>query len=221
MTPHAGSPHDAFGPFDVMHDIPTRLRSYPDSDEDGTDSEETTERIYIRPYPFEVYEFLQTPGLLYCTTSDLVLRQMFRRYRNSAEGRGAGFRHRVVRLDELEGTLRREWPGTNIAGYKLQDVLLTTHVGTYDVLGNEMENNLEAQDAKTKAGKIKAVAFSTQYGNQIIRAMVSNTGAVMFLDYPGDEIALVVHQFWIDGYKDFNFMRASAVVKRQSTFMAS
>ena len=33
--------------------------------------------------------------------------------------------------------------------------------------------------------------------------------------------ALVVHQFWIDGYKDFNFMRASAVVKRQSTFMAS
>ena len=32
---------------------------------------------------------------------------------------------------------------------------------------------------------------------------------------------LVVHQCWIDGYKDFNFMRASAVVKRQSTFMAS
>ena len=36
---------------------------------------------------------------------------------------------------------------------------------------------------------------------------------------PGNR--LVVHQFWIDGYKDFNFMRASAVVKRQSTFMAS
>ena len=35
------------------------------------------------------------------------------------------------------------------------------------------------------------------------------------------EIDLVVHQFWFDGYKDFNFMRASAVVKRQSTFMAS
>ena len=34
-------------------------------------------------------------------------------------------------------------------------------------------------------------------------------------------VMLVVHQFWIDGYKDFNFMRASAVVKRQSTFMAS
>ena len=34
-------------------------------------------------------------------------------------------------------------------------------------------------------------------------------------------LLLVVHQFWIDGYKDFNFMRASAVVKRQSTFMAS
>ena len=36
-----------------------------------------------------------------------------------------------------------------------------------------------------------------------------------------EETNLVVHQFWIDGYKDFNFMRASAVVKRQSTFMAS
>ena len=36
-----------------------------------------------------------------------------------------------------------------------------------------------------------------------------------------DQRRLVVHQFWIDGYKDFNFMRASAVVKRQSTFMAS
>ena len=36
-----------------------------------------------------------------------------------------------------------------------------------------------------------------------------------------ETIKLVVHQFWIDGYKDFNFMRASAVVKRQSTFMAS
>ena len=35
------------------------------------------------------------------------------------------------------------------------------------------------------------------------------------------QTVLVVHQFWIDGYKDFNFMRASAVVKRQSTFMAS
>ena len=34
-------------------------------------------------------------------------------------------------------------------------------------------------------------------------------------------VMLVVHQCWIDGYKDFNFMRASAVVKRQSTFMAS
>ena len=39
----------------------------------------------------------------------------------------------------------------------------------------------------------------------------------------GEDMAslLVVHQCWIDGYKDFNFMRASAVVKRQSTFMAS
>ena len=33
--------------------------------------------------------------------------------------------------------------------------------------------------------------------------------------------ALVVHQFWIDGYRDFNLMRASAVVKRQSTRIAS
>ena len=32
---------------------------------------------------------------------------------------------------------------------------------------------------------------------------------------------LVVHQFWIDGYRDFNLMRASAVVKRQSTRIAS
>ena len=36
-----------------------------------------------------------------------------------------------------------------------------------------------------------------------------------------EELALVVHQFWIDGYRDFNLMRASAVVKRQSTFMVS
>ena len=33
--------------------------------------------------------------------------------------------------------------------------------------------------------------------------------------------SLVVHQFWIDGYRDFNLMRASAVVKRQSTRIAS
>ena len=39
-------------------------------------------------------------------------------------------------------------------------------------------------------------------------------------DNPG-EVALVVHQFWIDGYRDFNLMRASAVVKRQSTRIAS
>ncbi len=32
---------------------------------------------------------------------------------------------------------------------------------------------------------------------------------------------LVGHQFWTDGYRDFNFRRASAVVKRQSTRILS
>ena len=57
-------------------------------------------------------------------------------------------------------------------------------------------------------------------------AIEMSTEATRFLLFPAivqllAERRLVVHQCWIDGYKDFNFMRASAVVKRQSTFMAS
>ena len=56
---------------------------------------------------------------------------------------------------------------------------------------------------------------------QNIYRAASHRAAGMAMDSALSPDNLVVHQFWIDGYKDFNFMRASAVVKRQSTFMAS
>ena len=53
---------------------------------------------------------------------------------------------------------------------------------------------------------------------KVVRRVRQEWDRIMRYDF---RPVLVVHQFWIDGYKDFNFMRASAVVKRQSTFMAS
>ena len=93
-------------------------------------------------------------------------------------------------MEELENALRTQWAGTTIGGYRLQNVLLTTHVRSYEVLGSVMEDNLEAQDAKSKAGTIRAVAFTMQYDDRIVQAMVSANGDVTFLNYPGDRVAL-------------------------------
>ena len=60
-----------------------------------------------------------------------------------------------------------------------------------------------------------------QARSRIIWSLSLRTATYNQNSFRASVASLVVHQCWIDGYKDFNFMRASAVVKRQSTFMAS
>ena len=79
IFPQSSSPHQGFGLLDVTHDVAVRTRAYVDSDENGQDPDETQERIQVRPHPFQIYEYLDDRGVLYCTTTELFLRQMFRR----------------------------------------------------------------------------------------------------------------------------------------------
>ena len=187
ITPHEESPNGAFGLWEVDHDVVGRVAAYDETDENGEDPDEVRERAFVRRQSFYLYEFFSGPGMLYGATSETALRRVFRRYKNSTS---STYELRAVRLNDLEEVLKRDWVGTSIAGYKLIGVAMTTLVRTLTMAGDDLENNVEAQDAKEKARDTAAITFRLQHGEQMISVQVSNTGAVTFQDYPGDEAAL-------------------------------
>ena len=114
-----------------------------------------------------------------------------------------------------------------IGADKILAGILDTKVDEIEAKVLSVTENLMRRDVSTKDLMDVCEYLYKQYGS--IQSVVEETGlprnrVSQYVRY--DQLVdalktLVVHQFWIDGYKDFNFMRASAVVKRQSTFMAS
>ena len=125
---------------------------------------------------------------MYVTASDAALKQMFRRYRETTGQYGTAFRRRIVRIGDLEERLNE----MEMVGYTLGNVRSTTPISSYDVLGQQMDQNVEVQDARNRAGRIWAITYELQRGDVILRVRVSEGGTVMFFDYPGDETALEV-----------------------------
>ena len=183
VFPRADTPNDAFQAFNGRHDTVGRIIEYERSDEDTT-----TERIFVRPSEFQAYELRRSPGWLYVTASDSTLKQMFRRYRESTGEFGTTFNRRIVRIGDLEQRLNE----MEIVGYTLGNVRSTTPISNYDVLGQQMDQNTEVQDARNRAERIRAITFDLLRGDTILRVRVAENGSVTFFDYPGDATALGV-----------------------------
>ena len=184
------TPHDAFSALLVTHDTVQRLDAYADSDGQA-DSDEVEERIYIQPKQFPAYEFNDVPGQLYMAASDALAAQMLRRFKDDG-GRSDTVRNRrIVRLGELEGALTATFEAETF-GYKLLDVQSSTPIRTYDVIGQQIADNEEVQDAKTRAREIRALMVILQSQADMLYLQITHSGAVTFLNYPGDESALEI-----------------------------
>ena len=182
VTYNADSSHDAFHSLTATHDEARRIQAYSDNPNEDV----IEERIIVRPRTFQIREFRDSPGQLYIAAPYTTIRQMFRRFRETNSGAPNVFQQRIVQILALEVKLRRM--GT-IMGYKMLDVILSTPIRSYDVLGDDISANQEVQDAKQRAREVWAITFGLQQGNAILRVQVASNGSVTFLEYPGDGIA--------------------------------
>ncbi len=123
--------HDAFDTFAVRHDEVRQVRAYTEGTDDDPSPDEVTERRYVQPRDFHLYEFKNNPGQVYVTTQEPVVRRMYRRARETHDDLGLALNLRSTKLGELESALNN----AEIIGYKLVDVLSNTPIATYDVLG--------------------------------------------------------------------------------------
>ena len=180
------SAHDAFRTFAVRHDEVRRIRAYQEGTDDDPNPDEVTERSFVQPRDFHLYELLNTPGQAYVTTQEAVVRRMYRRARETYADPSITLNLRKTKLGDLETALNNN----EIIGYKLVDVLSNTPIMNYDVLGDDISNNGEVQGAKNRAGDMKAIAVRLQHGGEIISVWVYQNGAVTFLNYPGDNLGL-------------------------------
>ena len=181
--------HDAFGSFSVRHDEVRKIRAYADTEGDDRNfsdgSDDVVERSLVQPKDFQLHELLDSPGQAFITTQEAVVRRIFRRARETYSTLGIGgiaLNLRNTNLEDLEAALH----DGEIIGYKLVDVMSNTPITTYDVLGEDISNNKEIQDARSRAGEMKGLAVRLQQGSQIIAVWVYQGGAVTFLAYPGD-----------------------------------
>ena len=182
------SPHDAFSAFNGRHDVVKRVQAYAPVDENGSETDALQEQIYVQPIEFHAYQLQTAPTNLYMTASDLTIKAVFRRYRETTGNYHATLSCRVVNIGDLEQRLSE----MEIVGYTLRNVRSTTPITNYDVLGPQMDQNTEVQSAKSRAGDIAAITFELQSDQQILRVRVSQNGSVTFANYPGDAIALGV-----------------------------
>lgn len=176
------SPHDAFNAFNGRHDVVKRFQAYAPPGSDGEESDALQEQIYVQPLEFHAYQLRNQPTHLYLTAPDLTVNSMFRRYRETHKDYSVTLSRRIVDIDDLEKRI----PEMEIVGYTLKNVRSVTPITSMDVLGVQMDQNTEVQDAKGRAGNIAAITFDLQNDHQIIRVRVARNGAVRFVNFPGD-----------------------------------
>ncbi len=159
--------------------------------DDNPNPNETREARIAHPLDFYLYEFVSDHGQAYVGASETVVRQMFRRALET-NGPGVELHVRNVDLEDLERELQdaSSLRVAEVIGYKLVRVRSDTPLRNLDVLGQDISNNHEVQDAKNRAGRVRAFAVRLLYGNRLVEVWIGEGGNVSFLDYPGDEPAL-------------------------------
>lgn len=177
---------DEFNPFNVKHDRVAKVTAYANATAGDPNPENTVDRNYVYPVHYLLYGFSDNPNRAFITAQDYIVKQMFRRVRVTYGIHGAALRFRNVDLLRLEESLDE----TEIIGYKLIGVNSQTPIRTYDVVGVDMTNNAEVQDAKRRAENVKALAVSYQHHDKVLRLWLYQNGGVTFQNYPGDESGL-------------------------------
>lgn len=197
--------HDSFDVFNVVHDDAGYIDAYPMSAGGAADSNEneTVRQWYAKAVRFFAYELNGERGHIYATTTEAVLKEMFRRHR-AAKNDGAVFRRRVVDIRGLESTLRSEM-GAEANKYSLKNVRSDTAITGIIADGQQLSANGEVQGIKNRAEKIWEIRFDYQYGNDVLRISIYENGVVRFSNNPGDRSALdLLHRLhtYIDAHSE-------------------
>ena len=184
--------HDGFHAFNVKHDEVRAVTAYTSGTDEDPSPDEVREYRVVQPRYAFLYEFVAAPGQIYVTTTDAVIRRILRRARATNTGQGVALRVRNTDLSAIESALGSATSVTltDVIGYKLLNVSSDTHIATLDVLGENISNNDEIQNAKSRAGKVRALAVRIQFRQGIIELWITEKGGVSYLHYPGDEPAL-------------------------------
>ena len=183
--------HDAFNSFSTIHDDVKFYDAYADS-ADGNDvdaDDEEARHWYVKPVRFFAHELDDFRGHLYATAPTTILKEVFRRYRVTAQRPGAMFRMRVVDIRTLEGTLQSHL-GTQTTGYTFRNVQSDTAISRLVADGQEFGDNSEVQDVKDRAERIGAIRFECQHENNVLRVSIDELGTVKFSNNPGGKSTL-------------------------------
>lgn len=184
--------HDRFNGFTIRHDEVKGVTAYAPGTDDDPSPGDVREFRVVQPRWAFLYELVDDPGQIYVTAPDAVLRRILRRARATNAGLGIALRVRSTDLDAIESTLGSATSVTltEVIGYKLLNVSSKTPITTLDVVGEDIINNDEIQDAKSRAGRVRALAVRIQFRQSIIELWITEKGGVSYLNYPGDEPAL-------------------------------
>lgn len=189
VAQHTTSPHDAFAAFTAIHDEVKHVNAYTDPTDDGEESDETQDRIYIQPREFNIFEFVAEPGHLYVAAHLGAMSRMFKRYRSTHGVDSTTRERRIVDISCLESKM----PRGDVGAYSLTNVLMgTTTVTKLEIEGPGIGLNDEVQDVKGRAAQIPVLTFDVETADRIVAVRVTESGSVGFNDYPGDTTALSV-----------------------------
>ena len=184
------SANTSFNTYTAKHDTVLWVRdTYLSTD---PDSDETEDQCFVRPKQFQIFEFRNAPGSIYTSMPLTAIRQMYNRYKEEGYG-NSDLKRRTTNLLCLESTLQGN-PSLVVVihGYDLINVLLSTPVARMDVDAERTRENVEIQDAKTKAERMRFLKLYVQATGQMVSLRVGENGSVRFPNYPDEAAALEV-----------------------------
>lgn len=185
------SPNPRFNAYTAKHDSVTRIPdTYSPFD---PNSDETYDQYIVRRRNFEIFEFQNNPGQLYSALPLAEMKRFLNRWSDCLQIPKPTLARRSVNLRSLEAAIQTS-PSlvTLIRGYNLAEVILSTPVSMLDVDSDRTQENIEIQDAKRKAGKIRFLKLAIQADNQMVQIRIGQNGTIRFADYPGHPPTLEV-----------------------------
>ncbi len=195
----AGVSHDAFNPFQIIHDDVRYIYAYPRStDGEASDSEKEIRQGYVKPVRFVAYELDDQWGHLYATAPESILKEMFRRYRGTPGNAGASLMRRKINLRQLRARLREEM-GVESSDLTFLNVDGDRALTKIVVAGQQLDDNEEIDDFDTRAEEVGVFTFKYQHENAIIKITIKMSGAVRFANDPEGTSSLDLLQR-LDGY---------------------
>ncbi len=168
------------------------MTAYAPGTDDDPSPEEVRELRVVQPRAAFLYAFVNNPSQIYVTAPEAVIKRIARRAKATNADLAMSLRVRTTDLETIESTLRSATSVTltEVIGYKLFNVSSDTPISTLDVVGEDIIHNDEIQDAKNRAGRVRALAVRIQFRQSIIELRITEKGGVSYLKYPGDDVAL-------------------------------